>query len=177
MDMARTRVPVNYYVPVLIISLIIIGVIAALLVGGSEKPKSQAKTPTEVADTECGPYRKDGIVTINGHRINVEIAYDDKAKTKGLSGRPCIGSNWGMLFDFSQDGQYAIWMKDMKFPIDVIWISSEHNVSAVEVNFTPSSYPEKRANQQPARYVLELKANQSKEFDINLGTLVHFQKV
>lgn len=174
--MAKSRASINKYVPLLIIAFIAIGVIVALLVGSGVKPKSETKTSQQTANTACGHYRKDGVVTINGHQINVEIAYDSKAKIKGLSGRQCIEPNWGMLFDFGHDGQYAIWMKDMKFPIDVIWISSEHNVSAIEANFLPSSYPEKRANQQPARYVLEIKAKQAKEFDINLGTLVHFQK-
>lgn len=164
----------NYIAP-LILSVMIIAVIGvALLAGGSDKSTPKPK-PKEVVNTECGPYRKDGIVMLNGQQINVEIAYTSTEKTKGLSGRPCIGSNWGMLFDFGRDGQYAFWMKDMKFPIDVIWINSAHNIGAIEVNFTPASFPEKRVNQNPARYILELKANKSKELKLDLGTPVRFK--
>lgn len=167
----------NLTVPIILV-LVIAAVGAALLIGGSEeKPKSPpAKAGQPAVNTACGPYHKDGVVTVNNTKINVEIAYSSGAKVKGLSGRPCIEPDWGMLFDFGHDGQYAFWMKDMKFPIDIIWISSTHKVAAIEVDFQPSSYPEKRVNQNPARYVLELKANRSKELKMDFGTTIHFQK-
>jgi uncharacterized membrane protein (UPF0127 family) len=165
----------NYAVPIVLLLIII--VVGAALLFGSDKPEPKPKTtPANVVNTSCGPYRKDGVVTINGSQINVETVAGTKDLEKGLSGRPCIESDWGMLFDFGRDGQYAIWMKDMKFPIDVIWINSAHNIVAIEADFQPSSYPEKRANQSPARYVLEVKANLSKELNLSLGQLVSFHK-
>lgn len=123
-------------------------------------------------------------MTINNHRFNVEIDYTAQAKAKGLGGRPCIQPDQGMLFDFGKDGHYAIWMKDMNFPIDVIWIDSEHKIAAIEIDFQPSTYdkqnPEKserRINQNPARYVLEVKANTAKDLHLALGTQVYFQKI
>lgn len=169
--MRKLRFKSKNLTPFIIIGLIIIGVVIALVLG-EDKPKPPAK----VASTGCGTYHKDGVITLNGQPINVEIAYDSRAKTKGLSGRPCIQPNWGMLFDFGQNGRYAIWMKDMKFPIDVIWISAAHNIVAIERNFKPSSYPDKRINQNPARYVLEIKAGQSKVLKLGLDQPVHFQK-
>jgi hypothetical protein len=121
----------NYTSPVILL-LIIIVVGAAMIVGGSEEPKAKPKeSKSTVVNTSCGPYRKDGVVTINNHPINVEIAFDSKAKEKGLAGRPCIESNWGMFFDFGRDGQYKFWMKGMNFPIDIVLINSAHNVAAI----------------------------------------------
>lgn len=120
-------------------------------------------------------------MTLNNNKINVEIAATDAAKIKGLGGRPCIPADQGMLFDFGRDGRYAIWMKDMKFPIDVIWITNSHRIAAMEVDFRPQTYnyqqpdkSEKRANQIPARYVLEIKANRSNEMKLQLGQTVNF---
>lgn len=164
-----------------IILVLLAGGITAALVVGVKDTKKQA--PRVTTAQGCGPYRKDGIMTINNHQFNVEIAYTEAAKIKGLGGRPCIQADQGMLFDFGKDGHYFIWMKDMKFPIDVIWIGSNHKVAAAEIDFKPSTYnykkPEKserRVNQIPARYVLEVKANTSKTLHLEIGTPVHFQK-
>ena len=164
--------------------MLVAGVAAALVVGSSDKLKPKAKTAQQqIVNTACGPYRKDGVMTINNQPISVEIAYTAASKAKGLGGRPCIQPNQGMLFDFGKDGHYAIWMKDMKFPIDVIWISSEHKIAAITIDFKPSTYdnqnPQKSVrwgNQIPARYVLEVKANTAKQLHLALGMLVHFQK-
>jgi uncharacterized membrane protein (UPF0127 family) len=175
--MANPSRKFNYAIPLLLILIIVI-VGAALFAGGGDQPKPK-KTPkhkSQTISTSCGPYRKDGVVDINGTQINVETAAGSKELTTGLSGRPCIEPSWGMLFDFGREGQYKIWMKDMKFPIDVAWIDSSHKVVAMEIDFKPSTYPEQRANQSPARYVLEIGANRSKELNMNLGTPIHFFK-
>lgn len=162
------------------------GLTAALVVGSSDNSKPKTNTAHQNVNAGCGPYRKDGVVSINGRFFNVETVGRTADLVKGLSGRPCILPNWGMLFDFHKEGQYAIWMKDMKFPIDVIWISSQnsvHKIVAITIDFKPSTYnyndPKKSVrwgNQIPARYVLELKANTAKDLHLALGTPVHFQK-
>ncbi len=66
-------------------------------------------------------------------------------------------------------------MKDMKFPIDIAWISPDKKVVGLEIDVEPSTYPDSFVNKdQPAQYVLELKANRSKTLNINLGTPVKF---
>ena len=173
--LARRAQRFTKYLPYLIVLAVILAVVLALVIGSDGSKPKPAPAKSNVQATSCGPYRKDGIVTVNGSDINVETAAGTAELTKGLSGRPCIESNWGMLFDFGRDGQYAIWMKDMKFPIDVVWISSSHQVVAIEIDFKPSTYPERRANQAPARYVLEIAANETKQLGIVLGTQIHFR--
>ena len=125
---------------------------------------------------DCGPYRNDRILTINGAQFKTEAPNNQAEFTKGLGGRPCILPGEAMIFPFKTPAQYAIWMKGMKFPIDVLWINANHQVVAAFVNLQPSSYPKKFENPatQPARYVLELKANRSKDLKIGLGTIVQF---
>lgn len=166
----------------LALAILIFGAIIVALIIGENKPKKPA-AHNNVVSSSCGPYRKDGVMEIDNQKVNVEIAYSDAAKEKGLSGRPCILADQGMLFDFGRDGRYEIWMKDMKFPIDVVWITSAHRVAAIEIDFQPSTYnkqqpekSEKRANQIPARYVLELKAHRSQQLHMQIGTPVNFQK-
>ncbi|HXY18184.1 MAG TPA: DUF192 domain-containing protein, partial [Candidatus Nitrosopolaris sp.] len=68
------------------------------------------------------------------------------------------------------------WMKDMKFPIDMIWISSSHKAVVVEEDVKPSTYPDRFVNpvNHPAQYVLELQAHASTRLGINPGTPIKF---
>jgi uncharacterized membrane protein (UPF0127 family) len=160
------------YLKYIIIGLALIAVIAVAVLGvGEAKPKPKASKPV----SKCGPYRTDTTVEINGTIINAEVPKNSTEFEKGLGGRPCILPNQGMLFGFKKPGQYPFWMKDMKFPVDIIWISTDHKVAAEEINLQPSTYPDRFVNKDsPAQYVLEIKANLSKELKMTLGTPVNF---
>lgn len=54
--------------------------------------------------------------------VHVDIATTPAERSQGLSGRPSLGENEGMLFVFGVPGKYQFWMKDMLFPLDLIWI-------------------------------------------------------
>lgn len=126
------------------------------------------------AQPRCGFYRTDKTVSIGSTQLKAEVVKTSADLQKGLSGRPCIESNQAMLFDFGSPGQYAIWMKDMHFPIDIIWVDTSQKVVKIEVGVLPSSYPKTFASEQPAQYVLEMQANLSQTLNVNLGTSVDF---
>lgn len=152
-----------------LIAILIIAVVAvAVISSGKDSKKPVASAPTSV----CGPYRDDHTVRISGQTFKAEIPKNPAAYDKGLGGRPCILSDQAMLFVFKKPGQYAFWMKGMKFPIDIIWIGPDHRVAAVEGDEQPSTYPDKFVNQKPAQYVLEIKANTVSQLHINIGTAV-----
>jgi uncharacterized protein len=126
----------------------------------------------------CG-LRGDENVQINSHKLTVQVASTPQAQTRGLGGLLCISSNEGMLFVFDNPGQYKFWMKDMRFPIDMIWISSGHKAVVVEEDVLPSTYHSKNPffinpQDKPAQYVLELKAHASTVLNINPGTAINF---
>ena len=61
-------------------------------------------------------------VTIGTHTFDVEVASSTIEQARGLSGRNGLGENQGMFFPFATAGIKNFWMKDMRFPIDMIWI-------------------------------------------------------
>ena len=75
-------------------------------------------------------------VVIGEQVIYVEVADNPEARARGLSFRNSIGPNDGMLFVFDSPGSHGFWMKDMIFPIDIIWISSD-KVVGFEENVDP----------------------------------------
>lgn len=162
----------NSFALILII-IIAVAVIAAVVIGGKDKPMTDNKASNISA---CGPYRKDKTVRIGDAAIYAEIPDNPDSQAKGLGGRPCILPDQGMLFVFPQPGQYAFWMKDMKFPIDILWISEDHRVVGQEIDVQPNTYPDRFINKKEnaAKYVLELKSERSRELKVNIGTPVNF---
>lgn len=65
--------------------------------------------------------------------IKVEVAADEKSRVKGLSGRDNLSKDEGLLMIFEKPDKYGIWMKDMKFPIDILWVSKKR-VTAIQEN-------------------------------------------
>ena len=101
--------------------------------------------------------------------LKTEIALSADEKQKGLSGRDYMKENNGMLFIFPQSGLYPFWMKDMKFPIDIIWLDDGLKIIGLEKNINPNTFPEKFSPPSPAKFVLEVNSGWSDENEIKEG--------
>lgn len=116
-------------------------------------------------------------VKINDIAIEVDIADNKQERSQGLSGRDSLAENEGMLFVFERHTTPTFWMKDMNFPIDIIWISDERIVQIDESvpNPEPGTSLSKLplyAPSQPVNYVLEVNAGFSEDNGIGVGDLV-----
>lgn len=113
-----------------------------------------------------------GTVQIGGRSVTVSIASTPEARARGLGGRASLAGDEGMLFVFDSDAKYRFWMKDMRFPIDILWLSSDGNVVDMRENVFPETYPEVFTPVAPARYVLELPAGLAKAYSVKVGDIV-----
>jgi uncharacterized membrane protein (UPF0127 family) len=100
-------------------------------------------------------------------RLSVARTTEDKAR--GLSGRDFLEPNTGMIFVFEQDDYYGIWMKDMKFPIDVIWLDDLKNIVDVKEGLLPDTYPTVFYPMALARFVVELESGFIETHQIIVG--------
>ncbi len=73
-------------------------------------------------------------VSVGGAVFKAEIADTALARTRGLSGRDSLPADGGMLFIFPSPGANGFWMRDMKFPIDIIWIRDASSSRALPGN-------------------------------------------
>lgn len=112
--------------------------------------------------------------TVNRQTILIEVAQTAEEKEQGLSGRESLPSGEGLLFVYDKPGQYQFWMKDMNFPIDIIWVADNYRVIDITKNLTPDTYPESFTSSKPAQYVLELNAGYSDALDIRIGDEFEF---
>lgn len=67
-------------------------------------------------------------VQIKGKNFTMLRADTPERWKKGLSGRNSLGKYDGMIFLFPDNLQRPLVMREMKFPIDVIWISNSNIV-------------------------------------------------
>lgn len=90
----------------------------------------------------------------------------------GLSGRDGLEDNSGMIFVFPDERDQCIWMKDMNFALDIIWLNPEKNIIAIEQNVSPETYPNQYCH-GPAKYVIELNAGDAESAKIEVGQRVN----
>ncbi len=114
-------------------------------------------------------------VQIAGQRVRVDVALTSVEQEQGLSGRESLAENTGMLFVFEKPGKYPFWMKDMNFPIDIIWIGEDMKVVYIKKDARPELFPETYgpgADDKEAKYVLEVKSGFADKNNLQIGDTV-----
>lgn len=80
-----------------------------------------------------------------------------------------LAKDRGMVFVFDKPGTQCMWMKNMQFPIDIIWLDEAKKVTSIVPNVSPSSYPMQYCGATTTKYVIELNAGETKRAGIKLG--------
>ena len=97
-------------------------------------------------------------VELRGGKIVVELATTKTKREQGLSGRKEVAQGSGMLFVFDEPGKHSVWMKDMGFGLDIVWLNEEKRIVDFKTDVVPcaSDLCESLTPSDPAKYVLEL---------------------
>ena len=110
-------------------------------------------------NTDIGALTQEKQTAILGMKIiELEIADTEESRTLGLSGREKLEEDTGLLFVFEKPGYWGFWMKDMNFPIDIIWLDQNFRIISIKSNVIPESYPEIFYPDALTSYVLEVNA-------------------
>ncbi len=108
--------------------------------------------------------------------FKARIASTAASREKGLSGVTELGPQQAMILVFPSDAAWQIWMKDMKTPIDIVWLDHDKKVvylyenalpdGSINVTFTPTTR---------ARYVVELPVGSIESQRIRIGDTASFE--
>lgn len=109
-------------------------------------------------------------IHVDSHALWVEVADTDASREQGLSGRTQLPEGQGMLFVFDTEDLWGFWMKDMRFPIDMLWADANGRITTVVENASPDSYPQIFYPTQLAKYVLEVPAGYAARNGITEGS-------
>ena len=106
--------------------------------------------------------------------ISVEIAQTEAQKQLGLSYRTGLATSSGMLFVFDEPVIPGFWMKDMNFPLDMVWIDSHKKIVSITKDISPDTYPKTFQPSAPVSFVLEINAGDADRFKLATGTQLTF---
>lgn len=146
--------------------------------------------------------RKSSTLFIGSTTISALLAVTEEERILGLGNRGALSLNAGMLFIFPQRALHGIWMKDMRFPLDIIWLApsdfpKEKLLGLVPIdsdarklsglpeslvvvdmkeNIKPETYPKVFSPLKSASYVLEMNGGAASRNGIRTGSVLMLEK-
>jgi hypothetical protein len=118
---------------------------------------------------------KETTIIINGQKILAESAATPEQHYQGLSGRTKLCENCGMLFIFSDKQVQDFYMRNMNFPLDIVFIA-DNKILKISPNLLPEGANPQAiySSELPINYVLELNSGYTDKYNINVGDEVEF---
>lgn len=113
-------------------------------------------------------------ISIKGAPFKAIVRDTPTTRAMGLSGRESLKENDAMLFAFPNVGTWGIWMKDMKFSIDILWLDRDRAIVHIEKNVSPESYPTIFFPKSESLYVIELGAGIVDKIGASVGDKILF---
>jgi uncharacterized membrane protein (UPF0127 family) len=112
---------------------------------------------------------------IDGHTFHVKVATTQQDQEQGLSDTPSLPTDQGMLFVFQKPDFYGFWMRNMNYPLDIIYIQNNKIVSIAQNVSKPkdptSPLPVYKPS-DPADKVLEINGGLTNTYHISIHDTV-----
>jgi len=108
-------------------------------------------------------------VTVGSVEVQASIADTLSKRIKGLSDTPFLPDEVVKLFAFGVPGSHSIWMKDMSYSLDILWVAENGEIVHIEENVSPDTFPTSFSSPVPAWYVVEANAGFVERNQIVLG--------
>ncbi len=144
--------------------------------GPRPAPAANAVSPTPTAS--CSPTASQSTVAFLGRTIPVDLAFTPQTRTRGLSGRTCLARDTGLVIGWDTPTMTRIWMPEMNFAIDVIFVRNGKVIMlvadaqpCVEGGPCPTFGPDEAVD-----YVLEVPAGSAKAWGLEKGAAITLRK-
>jgi uncharacterized membrane protein (UPF0127 family) len=104
--------------------------------------KGADKGPAHDSSSQIEMPARDGdvynlLLSSTGKLFQVECVVSPPALKQGLSRRPSLAKGTGMLFIFDTLDRHTMWMPDMNFPLDVVWLDETLSVCNISYGLQP----------------------------------------
>ena len=138
--------------------------------GEYQIPKTDARKELAERSADWRIYFPELVpLTIGPVTVEASVADSIVEKIKGLSHTPMLPNGVVKLFMFGAEGEHSIWMKDMNYPIDIMWIEKGGKIVHIEKDVSPDSYPKSFSSPISAWYVIEANAGFVASSSIQVG--------
>jgi uncharacterized membrane protein (UPF0127 family) len=151
--------------------LILAVVVVGLFMFGKKNATVPEQTP-ELFAVLLAEKKNTSVIQIGDVAVPVTLARTKQEQEKGLSGSSPLKEHTGLFFVFASPNRHGIWMKDMQFPIDIVWISPKGVVIYIEKNVSPDTYPKVFYSNGDDQAVLEMNGGEVDALGIQVGDVV-----
>ncbi|WP_363467727.1 DUF192 domain-containing protein [Halogeometricum borinquense] len=110
--------------------------------------------------------------------VNVRVADTYEKRYTGLSATESLGTNEGMLFVHDSEGEYSYVMRDMAFPLDIVFIDADGTITAIHhAELPPEGTPDGGLKHYTGtgKYVLEVPYGYMNETGVEVGDTVRIE--
>ena len=97
-------------------------------------------------------------------------------KQEGLSIFNSLGKQEAMLFIFDKTGKHSFWMKNMKFPIDIVWLDEDKKIVFLKENARPEDFPQSYGGEIDSHYVLEFAKDSITQYNMREGDYFYWKE-
>ncbi len=116
------------------------------------------------------------LLLVNTTPLKIEVARTPFERRTGLSNREMLPQDTGLWFVFDTPDTHGIWMKDMKFAIDIVWVDSTLTIVHIEEDVAPESYPKVFEPPTMATYVLEVNRGVASALGMKVGDTLRYME-
>ncbi|MDX1746459.1 MAG: DUF192 domain-containing protein [Halobacteriales archaeon] len=112
--------------------------------------------------------------TVRG-TLEVRLATTSQERYTGLSDTASLGPNEGMLFVHETMGEYAYVMRDMDFPIDIVFVDTDGRIT--RIHHAETEEPPLQRYRGRGIWVLETPFHWTTDHDVLVGDRVRIRSV
>jgi len=116
-------------------------------------------------------------VSLRREVLTMQIARTLSDKSRGLMNRQSLGRNEGMLFVFGAEWWHVFWMKNVKIPLDLIYLDKNFKIVEIAAKqqpckglFCPPIIPKAKS-----KYVIEVNAGTAERLNLWIGDQAHIE--
>ena len=152
--------------------LLAIGAVFLAIMACKEKAREVIETNpiTFTREGDLRLYRGDSLLC----ELDIEVADNDYEVQTGLMYREEMKPGQGMLFVFEDERIHSFYMKNTRFPLDLLFIDGGQKVVTISERAEPLD-EQSISSRVPVKYVLELNAGTVVEKGLQQGDSVAFR--
>jgi uncharacterized membrane protein (UPF0127 family) len=151
-----------------------VSLVLMLALACTQRSAAPSPATTATAAAEAAAPR---VILPDHSAVIVEVASDDATREQGLMYRDHMAEDRGMIFLFTQAGEYPFWMKNTLIPLDIMWIDADHRIVHIAHDVPPCK-ADPCPNYPPnvkASSVLELAAGVAAKHHLREGDVLRFE--
>ncbi|CAJ51270.1 DUF192 domain-containing protein [Haloquadratum walsbyi] len=151
------------------IGVLVVGVIVITVIPGIGPTGEYDSETVKITDNKTGNQLE---------RVSVRIADTPQKRYTGLSNTESLAEDEGMLFIHDSEDRYGYVMRDMSFPIDIIFIDATGTITRIYHAKVPTDTTTDELNRYSGRgrYVLEVSYNYTERHNITIGDEIQINR-